>query len=211
MIELYNEFEKTISKRSAKAMQFGYYAESREKMLEIIINGGDEYILLDFRLSGKDIINEYHNLLLNGDMEGCLEIYFKHGKPISKEESRNLHAATILNLQGHHDLAQGIISKIKADNLRSKLLPELIEKIQKNAHSDKQSEVAKKPRNKHHDEAIRIAKRTWNKYPHASKKGMCRKLYEYFHAQVSVDTLGRWIAKIKPRVKSKDTSFSLVL
>ncbi|EED4924777.1 hypothetical protein WP05_21340 [Salmonella enterica subsp. arizonae] len=211
MIELYNELEKTISKRSANDTQFGYYAESREKMIEIIINGDDEYILVDFRLSGKDIINEYHHRLLNGDMDGCFDIYLKHGKPISKEDSRNLHAATILELQGHHNLSQGIISKIKADNLRNKLLPELIEKIQKNAHSDKQSEVAKKPRNKHHDEAIRIAKRTWNKYPHASKKGMCRKLYEYFHGQVSIDTLGRWVAKIKPRVKSKDTYFSLVL
>lgn len=212
MIELCNELEKTIIERSTNSLEFvAYFSESKETMINTLANPDSEDTLFDIIISGKRVKEEFNKLLLSGDSEACLEFAYTYGRKASKEEAKILHAASLLALHGHHELSQVIADKIKANDLRNKLFPELIEKIQKNAHSDKQSEVAKKPRNKHHDEAIRIAKRTWNKYPYASKKGMCRKLYEYFHGQVSIDTLGRWLAKIKPRVKSKDTYFSLVL
>ncbi|HGP2813736.1 TPA: hypothetical protein ACLGW6_001871 [Salmonella enterica] len=213
MNNLYNDFEKMIANRSSNSMEYGGTCSAFESKYELIAAlSGDciDYEIVGFRVP-REHGKECERLFYEGDLDVWHEFCATHGKPIKKERLDILKAATLLELQGHHDLAQIIVDKIKADNLRSKLLPELIEKIQKNAHSNKQSEVAKKPRNKHHDEAIRIAKRTWNKYPHASKKGMCRKLYEYFHGQVSIDTLGRWVAKIKPRVKSKDTYFSLVL
>ncbi|EGB0327502.1 TPA: hypothetical protein ACIVON_001440 [Salmonella enterica subsp. enterica serovar Poona] len=213
MNELYNEIESFIANNTTNTMKFGgYNSESKESFIEKLSIEREDYNFVGYVLPVNYGI-EASRLRRNGDIEGALKICREHGKIMSKEEMSAFRAATILELQGNHSLAGKIIDGVNANRLRNAILPGILEKIQDDAHSIKQSEIAKKPRNKHHDEAIIIAKRTWNKYPYASKKGMYKKLYDHFGGQVSIDSLSRWIKeeKLKPEIKSRNTSFSLVL
>jgi len=137
----------------------------------------------------------------------------RHGQMCSELDARTLDAAILLYFQSQFDVAQTIADRVYANRLRVNIYPKMLRAIQDNAYKEKLKETAKRPRNKHYCDAIKIAKATWAKYPAASKNGMCQKLHEHFKGQVSSDTLDRWIkaAKIKPRVKSKATSFSLVV
>lgn len=155
----------------------------------------------------------FNVLASSGDMDSLVIFSQRHGLMCSESDARTLDAAILLYFQSQFDIAQTLADRVYANRLRKYIYPDFLKGIQENAYRNKLKEAAKKPRNKHYSEAIKIAKATWAKYPAASKNGMCLKLYEHFKGQVSSDTLDRWIkaAKIKPRVRSKATSFSLVV
>ncbi|EOI1397327.1 hypothetical protein OGV89_13200 [Citrobacter sp. Cf125] len=155
----------------------------------------------------------FNALSLRGELSELVLFTERYGIKCSREDSQVMNAAILLYSQSQFEVAQTLVDRLYADRLRMRIYPNVLRGFQESGYREKLKEIAKKPRNKHYSEAIRIAKATWNQYPTASKNGMCQKLHEHFKGQVSSDTLDRWIkaAKIKPRLKSKATSFSLVL
>lgn len=155
---------------------------------------------------------QYNRILRQGDFNKVIDFLELYAVKVREFDSEAFMSAILMDYFGQYDLSQKILDDIYAKDLRGVFYPYVLERIKNTSYKKKMIENASKPRNKHYCEAIKIAKNTWRKYPAASKNGMCRKLYEYFNGEVSVDSLERWIksAKLKPKVKSKATSFSLV-
>lgn len=155
----------------------------------------------------------FNTLSLRGEISELVLFTEKYGIKCSHADSLAMNAAILLYSQSQFEMAQTVADRVYANRLRMRIYPNVLRDLQERAYREKLKGNAKKPRNKHYSEAIRIAKATWDQYPTASKNGMCQKLHGHFKGQVSSDTLDRWIkaAKIKPPMKSKATSFSLVL
>lgn len=215
MINLAQKIEEAIRQTSIGAMDLSTLRGngSLGDLVKALTVDKDDYEPGVFYEIPDEHSHAFNVLASSGDMDSLVMFSQKHGLMCSESDARTLDAAILLYFQSQFDIAQTIADRVYANRLRMHVYPNLLRDIQNNAYREKLKETAKRPRNKHYIDAIKIARATWAKYPAASKNGMCQKLHEHFKGQVSFDTLDRWIkaAKIKPRVKSKATSFSLVV
>lgn len=213
MINLAQKIEDAIHQVSKGAVNLSSMKGNFDVAIKALTVDKDDYEQpVTYEISDEHS-HEFNVLASKGDLTALTLFVEKYGVKCSESDSQAMGAYILLYLQSQFEMAQTIADRLYADRLRARIYPRVLRSLRENAYREKLKETAKKPRNKHYSEAIRIAKVTWDKHPTASKNGMCQKLHEHFKGQVSTDTLERWIksAKIKPRLKSKTTSFSLVL
>ncbi|MDW2742759.1 hypothetical protein [Atlantibacter subterraneus] len=213
MINLAQKIEDAIHQVSTGAMIISSIKGNLDVVFKALtVNKNDYEQLVMYEI--PDEHSHGFNVLASKEDLTALELFAeKYGVKSSESDVQAIGAAILLYFQSQFEMAQTIADMVYADRLRARIYPRILRDTRENAYREKLKETAKRPRNKHYYDAIKIAKATWAKYPAASKNGMCQKLHEHFKGQVSSDTLDRWIkaAKIKPRVKSKATSFSLVV
>lgn len=213
MINLAQKIEEIIYKVSAGAINLSSKQGNIDVVIKALTVDNKYYEQPELYEISEEYSHDFNALALKGNFPALVSFAEKYGVKCSEAESKAFGAATLLYSQSQFEIAQTIADRLYADRLRARIYPGILQATRENGYREKLKETAKKPRNKHYSEAVRIAKVTWDKYPTASKNGMCQKLHAHFKGQVSIDTLDRWIksAKIKPRLKSKTTSFSLIL